>query len=34
MVFKVIVQGLLMGFSQLVVIIMTLIIKGKTFSIN
>ena len=34
MVFKVIVQGLLMGFSQLVVIIITLIIKGKTFSIN
>ena len=34
MVFKVIVQGVLMGISQLVVIIITLIIKGKAFSIK
>ena len=32
MVFKVIVQEVLMGISRLVVIVITLIVKGKTFS--
>ena len=34
MVFKVIVQEVLMGISRLVVIVITLIVKGKTFSIK
>ena len=34
MLFSVIVQEVLMGVSLLVVIVVTLIIKGKTFSIK
>ena len=34
MVFKVIAQEVLMGISWLVVIVITFIVKGKTFSIK